>query len=141
MITGRAHFVGKRELEVSAGDETISVRGDKVFIGTGSVPLLPPIPGLDGPRVVSSTELIHLTDLPPRLVVVGAGSIGLELATTYATFGSTVTVVDAVPELLPSMDRDVADLVASVLADSASTSSSRPPSTTSRTPGRQPSST
>ena len=76
VITGRAHFVGKRELEVSAGDETISVRGDKVFIGTGSVPLLPPIPGLDGPRVVSSTELIDLTDLPPRLVVVGAGSIG-----------------------------------------------------------------
>jgi len=49
---------------------------------------------------------------------VGAGSIGLELATTYARFGSTVTVVDAVPDLLPSLDRDVADLVASVLADS-----------------------
>lgn len=118
VITGRAHFVGKRELEVSAGDEAISVRGDKVFIGTGSVPLLPQIPGLDGPRVVTSTELIDLTDLPPRLVVLGAGAIGLELANTYATFGSTVTVVDAVPALLPSMDRDVADLIASVLADS-----------------------
>ncbi|HEY9497185.1 MAG TPA: FAD-dependent oxidoreductase [Intrasporangium sp.] len=118
VITGRARFVGKRELEVTAGGETISVRGDKVFIGTGSVPMLPPIPGLDGPRVVTSTELIDRTELPPRLVVVGAGSIGLELATTYASFGSTVTVVDAVPDLLPSMDRDVADLVASVLADS-----------------------
>ena len=91
--------------------------------------------------MVTSTELIDLTDLPPRLLVVGAGSIGLELATTYATFGSTVTVVDAVPDLLPSMDRDVADLVASVLADSASTSSSALPSTRSRTPGRPPSST
>ncbi len=118
VITGHARFVGKRELEVSAGDETISVRGDRIFIGTGSVPVLPPIPGLDGPRVVTSTELIDRTDLSPRLVVVGAGSIGLELATTYARFGSTVTVVDAVPDLLPSLDRDVADLVASVLADS-----------------------
>lgn len=118
VITGLARFVGKRQLEVSAGDETISVRGDRIFIGTGSVPVLPPIPGLDGPRVVTSTELIDRTDLSPRLVVVGAGSIGLELATTYARFGSTVTVVDAVPDLLPSLDRDVADLVASVLADS-----------------------
>lgn len=118
VITGHARFVGKRQLEVSAGDETISVRGDRIFIGTGSVPVLPPIPGLDGPRVVTSTELIDRTDLSPRLVVVGAGSIGLELATTYARFGSTVTVVDAVPDLLPSLDRDVADLVASVLADS-----------------------
>lgn len=118
VITGRARFVGRRELEVSAGNETVSVRGEKVFIGTGSVPVLPPIPGLDGPRVVTSTELIDLTELPPRLAVVGAGSIGLELAAAYATFGSTVTVVDAVPDLLPSQDRDVADLVASVLADS-----------------------
>lgn len=116
VLTGRARFVGPRTLEVTAGDERVTVRGEKVFVGTGSLPVLPPVPGIDGPLVLTSTELIDAADLPGRLVVIGAGAIGLELAATYARFGSTVTVVDAVPDLLPAEDRDVAEMVASVLA-------------------------
>ncbi|EAP98472.1 pyridine nucleotide-disulphide oxidoreductase [Janibacter sp. HTCC2649] len=115
VLTGRARFVGPHEIEVSASNERVRATSDRIIINTGSVPVVPPIPGLDGPRVVTSTELIDETDLPRRLVVIGAGAIGLELAGAYRTFGAEVTVVDSADRLLPREDDDVADAVRQVL--------------------------
>ncbi|KGN34286.1 pyridine nucleotide-disulfide oxidoreductase [Knoellia sinensis KCTC 19936] len=117
VLMGRARFVGPHEIEVSAGAEIVRVTSERIIINTGAVPMIPPIPGLDGPRVVSSTKLIDETDLPGRLVVIGAGAIGLELAATYREFGSEVTVVDSVDRLLPQEDDDVAAAVREVLEE------------------------
>lgn len=117
VLTGRARFIGPHDIEVSAGDEHIRATSPRIIINTGSVPVIPPIPGLDGPRVVTSTQLIDEKDLPRRLVVIGAGAIGLELAAAYRTFGSEVTVVDTVDRLLPREDDDVAAAVRTVLED------------------------
>lgn len=117
VITGRARFVGSRELEVTAGDETVRVRGTRIFVNTGAEPVLPPIPGIDGPRVFTSTSLIDQTALPTRLVVLGAGPVGLELAAVYAKFGARVSLVDKHAHLLPEEDRDVAEAVRAVLED------------------------
>ena len=84
------------------------------MIATGSVPVeLPALP-FGGP-VISSTEALALTERPERLVVVGAGYIGLELGTAFAKLGTNVTVVEALPRILPQYDADLTRPVARAL--------------------------
>nr|WP_300144623.1 dihydrolipoyl dehydrogenase [Propionicimonas sp.] len=82
---------------------------DHVIIATGSVPVMPPIPGAtDSPKVVDSTGLLAVESVPRRLVVIGGGVIGVEFASLFAAFGSHVEVVEMLPEILPFMDADLA---------------------------------
>lgn len=83
----------------------------RAVIATGARAALIPVPGLDGPNVYTNETIFSLTELPPRLVVIGAGPIGMELAQTFARFGSRVTVVHADPHPLPRDDRDAAAIV------------------------------
>lgn len=86
---------------------TSHVAARSVLLATGSVErTLPGIP-IDGQVVVTSREALDHRELPPRVVVVGGGAIGVELAYVYASFGSTVTVVEMAPALLPTMDADL----------------------------------
>ena len=97
---------------VSAG--LVDVNGerktaDHVIIATGSVPVMPPIPGAkDNPLVVDSTGLLAVESVPKRLVVIGGGVIGLEFASLFAAFGSQVEVIEMLPEIVPFMDDDLA---------------------------------
>lgn len=79
-----------------------------VIIATGSHAKLPPIQGIDLPQVVTSTELLSLQNLPPRLCIIGAGVIGMEFASCFQAFGSQVTVIEFLKECLPNMDADIA---------------------------------
>lgn len=82
---------------------------DHVIVATGSVPVMPPIPGAkDNPKVVDSTGLLAIPEVPKRLVVIGGGVIGVEFASLFAALGSEVTVVEMMPEILPFMDADLA---------------------------------
>ena len=82
---------------------------DHVILATGSVPVMPPIPGArDNAKVVDSTGLLAVPEVPKRLVVIGGGVIGIEFASLFATLGSEVTVVEMMPEILPFMDADLA---------------------------------
>lgn len=82
---------------------------DHVIIATGSVPVMPPIPGArDNAKVVDSTGLLATPEVPKRLVVIGGGVIGVEFASLFAALGSEVTVVEMMPEILPFMDADLA---------------------------------
>ncbi|HOB06261.1 MAG TPA: dihydrolipoyl dehydrogenase [Propionibacteriaceae bacterium] len=82
---------------------------DHVIVATGSVPVMPPIPGAkDNPRVVDSTGLLAVTEVPKRLVVIGGGVIGVEFASLFSELGSEVTVVEMLDEIVPFMDNDVA---------------------------------
>src|ERR687887_373568 len=77
--------------------------GMSVVLGTGSYSKT--LPGLDiGGRIITSTEAIHLDDVPNRVVVLGGGVIGVEFASVFRSFGSEVTIVEALPRLVPSED-------------------------------------
>jgi len=97
----------------SGGEETVQF--EHAILATGSVPAVPAslrLPGGDDPRVMDSTAALDLPDIPPSLLVVGGGYIGLELGSVYAALGRAVTVVEMTPGLLPGADRDLVDVLA-----------------------------
>ncbi len=104
LVKGHARFVDAHT--VAVGDATYSA--DNVIIATGSVPAMPPISGNDLPGVLTSGELLAIDKVPPRMCVIGAGVIGLELASVFAAFGSKITVIEFAKEVLPRFDTDVA---------------------------------
>ncbi len=89
--------------------EGVRRTADHVIVATGSVPVLPPIPGAkDNPLVVDSTGLLAVEEVPERLVVIGGGVIGVEFASLFVAFGSHVEVIEMLPEIVPFMDDDLA---------------------------------
>lgn len=118
LVSGEARFTGARELEVTAGDDRLRLTADAVVINTGSSPALPSVPGaVVGGRVHDSTSLQHVSPFPRRLVVVGGGYVGLELASMFAHFGAAVTVLDRGPRPLRAEDPDVAEVATEALVD------------------------
>ncbi|WP_297359617.1 FAD-dependent oxidoreductase [Acidiferrobacter sp.] len=85
-------------------------------IATGAPPFVPPIPGADGKAVLTSDTVWNLDTPPKRLVIVGAGAIGLEMAQIFADFGSAVTVLEARDRVLPEVEDEVATQLAALLA-------------------------
>ena len=104
VISGEARLVSPWEVEVNG--KRISARS--VIVATGARPLVPPIPGLDRIEYLTSDNLWSLRELPGRLVVLGGGPIGCELAQCFARFGAQVTLVEMAPRLLPREDADAA---------------------------------
>ena len=103
-------------LKTQSGEETIE--GDRIFINTGSTPVLPKIRGIEGnPRVFTSETLMELDALPERLTIIGGGYIGLEFASIYAGFGSAVTVLQDGAVFIPREDRDMAAAIQKALED------------------------
>ncbi|MDA1179795.1 MAG: FAD-dependent oxidoreductase, partial [Planctomycetota bacterium] len=80
---------------------------DSCVVATGSQPAIPPSFAIDSPRVMDSTQALELDEIPARLLVVGGGYIGLEMATVYAQLGSQVSVVELTDGLLAGADRDL----------------------------------
>jgi dihydrolipoamide dehydrogenase len=107
-IQGRAAFENSNTLRVSRtnGSED-SLTFDRIVIATGSRPAIIPSLKLETPRMMDSTSALDLSDVPPTLLVVGGGYIGLELGTVYAALGTRVSVVEMLPGLLPGADRDL----------------------------------
>jgi len=90
------------------GPDAGDLRSDAVVLAPGSAPARPPVPGLDLPGVVDSDGLLEAEERPRRLVVVGGGAIGCEFATAHAALGAEVAVVEALPQLLPAADPEIA---------------------------------
>jgi dihydrolipoamide dehydrogenase len=110
-ITGWARFRDGKTVEVETETGLQVVRTETVVIATGSTPVeLLSLPF--GGSVISSTEALALTGAPERLVVVGAGYVGLELGTAFAKLGTNVTVVEALPRILAQYDADLTRPVA-----------------------------
>ncbi len=111
VIRGRGRFVGAHELEVipPAADEggPVTVRFEHAIVAVGSRAVTPSFGQGDDPRVTGSTGALALPEVPGRLLVVGGGIIGLELATVYDALGSQVTVVELTADLVPGCDRDL----------------------------------
>ncbi len=113
-ISGWARFRDGKTVEVETETGQQVIRAESIVIATGSRPVeLPALPF--GDRIISSTEALALTERPARLVVVGAGYIGLELGTAFAKLGTQVTVVEALPRILPQYDAELTRAVARTL--------------------------
>jgi dihydrolipoamide dehydrogenase len=115
IIEGVARFRDGKTIVVESQTGTQIIRAETVVIATGSAPVaLPALPF--GGAVVSSTEALALAEVPRRLVVVGAGYIGLELGIAFAKLGAEVAVVEAEPTILPQYDAELSRPVAKRLA-------------------------
>lgn len=116
VITGHASFSDAKTCHVEAAGESLMIRPEHVILATGSVPVeLPFLPF--GGKVIGSAEALALGELPQRLVVVGAGYIGLELGTAFAKFGAEVSIVETADRILPLYDSKLTDPVRRWLAD------------------------
>ncbi len=106
-LTGTGTFVSPHELEVDGPEGRKLVRFEKAIIAAGSQAVK--LPGLpwDDPRLMDSTDALQLAEVPPRLLVIGGGIIGLEMACVYEALGSRVTVVELLDQLMPGTDPDL----------------------------------
>jgi dihydrolipoamide dehydrogenase len=104
-IKGTGRFSDANTIQVEGGEP---VTFKQAIVATGSYPLRPPIDGLDSPRCVDSTGLLAQTEVPGRLVVLGGGIIGCEFASIFHRFGSEVTIIEMLPQLIPAEDADAA---------------------------------
>ena len=110
ILDGTATLGAGRTVTVVGGDESVTLTGDAVILAPGSVPRV--IPGFEpGGPVVTSDEFFHIPGVPERAVVIGGGAIGCEFASTLADLGASVTILEALPKILPGCDEDVTRVV------------------------------
>ena len=106
LVREKATLVDDHTVACSVSGDTITTKN--IIIATGSETKWLPIKGLDDPRVVDSTGLLNLENLPKCLAIIGAGVIGMEFASVFNRFGSEVTVIEFLKECLPALDSDIA---------------------------------
>ncbi len=114
VAAGEGTLLGEGRVRVTpaAGGDAVEHEARTVLVATGSVPVMPPIPGAkDNPQVVDSTGLLETPSVPARLCVIGGGVIGVEFASLFAALGSSVTVVEMLDEIVPYMDREQAPIL------------------------------
>ena len=104
LVRGAARLKDAHTVTCDGQDYT----ADNILIATGSHPVSPRVEGIDHPKVVDSTGLLALDTLPKRLIIIGAGVIGMEMASAFNAFGTDVTVVEFLKECLPMADSDLA---------------------------------
>jgi len=110
VLKGTASFARANTLIVDLAEGgSESIEAENIIIATGSRPLQVPIPGLDGPGVIDSTEALSLAELPESICIIGGGAIGLEFASLFNTFGVQVTIVEMLPHLAPLMDSSIGE--------------------------------
>ncbi|MBT5846231.1 MAG: dihydrolipoyl dehydrogenase [Verrucomicrobiales bacterium] len=113
-FSGRGRLKSPTEIEVIDGEDNVTqtlANPRAIILATGSRPTKLPIAPRDGEHILNSDDLLTLTELPPRLLILGGGYIGCEFASIFAALGSEVTVLEAKPCLLPGMDPDLCDFL------------------------------
>jgi dihydrolipoamide dehydrogenase len=107
VVKGVGTFTAPNAIEVKGEDGTKTVTFDNCIIAAGSEPVTLPFIPHDDPRVIDSTGALALADVPKRMLVIGGGIIGMEMATVYETLGTKITVVEFMDQLIPGADPDV----------------------------------
>lgn len=107
LINGSASFVSPEEIEIVDNDTMTRVEADNFIVATGTTPMELPMLKRDGRMIIGAREAIDIASIPEELLVVGAGPIGVELATVYNTLGSKVTIVELLDAVLPALDADI----------------------------------
>jgi pyruvate/2-oxoglutarate dehydrogenase complex dihydrolipoamide dehydrogenase (E3) component len=112
LFRDQARFVSPHE--VAIGDEV--VQAEKIIIATGSVPSIPPIPGLKEANPITNIEALELEKVPPRLAIIGGGPIGVEFAQIFSAFGATVHIYEAMDRILSGEDEDISHAIVELFA-------------------------
>ncbi len=111
-LRGEARITSPWTVEVRSNGETRTLSTRAIVVAAGARPFVPPIPGIEAIEALTSDNVWDLRELPRRLVVLGGGPIGCELAQAFARLGSQVTQVEMLPRLLPREDPEVSELLA-----------------------------
>ena len=107
VIKGRGILEGSQELRVETEKGQQVIQYEKLILAVGSKPALPNAFNLGSKRIMTSTEALQIEDIPKKLLVVGGGYIGMELGTVYSILGSSVDMVEAMPQILTGADTDL----------------------------------
>jgi dihydrolipoamide dehydrogenase len=107
VVNGYGKFTGPKMIEVDGPDGKKTVSFDNCIIAAGSEPVALPFLPKDDPRVIDSTGALELADVPKRMLVLGGGIIGLEMACVYDALGSKITVVELMDQIIPGADKDI----------------------------------
>lgn len=119
VLDGKAHFIADHEIEVELPNgKKAQYKGDRIFINTGAVPVMLPIPGLkESKYILDSTQAMDEKKMPKNLTIIGAGYIGLEFASMFAKYGSKVPVLDHNKKFLVREDEDISNAVRKDMED------------------------
>jgi len=113
LVSGFARVISCQPSVVSIECNGETYEAENLMICTGSTNFVPPIPGIqDNPAVWDSTDALNATELPKSVIIVGGGVIGMEFATLYHELGVPVTVIEALPTILPNLDPEVVAVLA-----------------------------
>jgi dihydrolipoamide dehydrogenase len=116
VVHGVAEFIDQNNLQVDNNGEITRVKFEHCIIAAGSQATeIPPFPNEDA-RLMDSTDALELTDVPKKLLIVGGGIIGLEMATVYHALGSEITVVEFLDSLIPGCDKDLVRALTRVIS-------------------------
>lgn len=116
LLRGIGTITAPNTVQVAGAEGTQTYTADDILVATGSVPVRPPIPGLDLPGVMTSDELLEGSDhLYRSIVIIGGGVIGVEFATFYNDLGCDVTVIEGMNRLLPLLDRELGQNLGQIL--------------------------
>lgn len=112
VIDGRASFLDEHRILVESAKGDEEIRGERIFVNTGAKTIIPKIAGVESSnRVYTSERMMELDTLPKNLVIIGGGYIGLEFASYYQNFGSTVTILQDTMDFIPREDREMAKAI------------------------------
>ncbi|MBI2879583.1 MAG: dihydrolipoyl dehydrogenase [Candidatus Rokubacteria bacterium] len=117
LYPGRGSLEGPTAVRVQGRDGVQALEAKAVILATGSVPKSLPGVAIDGERVISSNEAVRDEAAPGSLIIIGAGAVGVEFADVYAAYGVKVTLLEALPRLLPVEDEEISGLLAKGFAN------------------------
>lgn len=119
IIFGSPKFLSGNEIEVALknSDEKRVMKAKRFCIATGSRPFVPPIEGLKDAGFITNEEVFEIKELPKRLIILGAGAIGMELGQSFARFGAKVTIIEPGERILSKEDAEVAALLKKILIE------------------------
>ncbi|UCC68914.1 MAG: dihydrolipoyl dehydrogenase [Armatimonadota bacterium] len=108
VMEGRGRLADARTIVVDTGGREETITADKVVLATGSVSARLPLPGFDGPGVVTSAELLDIERIPESLTIIGGGYVGVEFADIFSAAGSKVTIIEMLSRIVPTEDEEIA---------------------------------
>ncbi|MFN2339772.1 MAG: dihydrolipoyl dehydrogenase [Halanaerobium sp.] len=114
LIKGMAEAVNEHEIKITA-EEDKKIWAENIIIATGSEPIMPGLKGIDLPGVMNSREALDLDELPDRIVIIGGGVIGVEMASIYSSLEVEVTIVEILDNILVNFDQEMANVVKKAL--------------------------
>lgn len=108
LVNGFGKLVDKHTIEVTREDGTVeTIKADKIILANGSVPIVPPMFPYDKKCIITSDEVLELSELPKSMLIIGGGVIGCEIGQFFGVLGTEVTIVQRGEQLLPSEDKDI----------------------------------